>query len=104
MTSLSRCIEEGCQDSVFARGKCFKHSSEPEHHRKYRVAWMAYRDPDTPKDCLEDLQKEMDSAQDHFGWDEFQEFKVTLEGFEEFWKSWSLEAMRAVEKLKKMDD
>ena len=57
---------------------------EPEHHRRYRAAWTEYRtnlDPERAKE----LEQEMDSAQNHFGWDEFQKFKVTLEGYVEYW-------------------
>jgi len=60
--------------------------SEPEHHKRYRVAWEAHRDPDTPKSCLKDIENEMDNAQNDFKWDEFQEFKQTLPGYIEHWE------------------
>jgi hypothetical protein len=63
------------------------------------MAWQAYNDPDTPKSCLQAIEKEMDSAQNHFEWDEFQEFKVTLEGFEEFWESFRIKGQDAVRKM-----
>jgi hypothetical protein len=58
---------------------------EPAHHRRYRVAWLAYKDPDTPADCKLDLEKEMDDAKNHFESDEFHTFKKTLDGFVEHW-------------------
>lgn len=58
---------------------------EPEHHRRYRLAWDSYIDPDTSKECKKDLQIEMDKAQNEFEWDEFQIFKKTLIGYEELW-------------------
>jgi len=60
--------------------------SEPNHHRLYRLAWESYIDPDTPKSCKRNLEKEMDSAQNHFCWDEFQEFKETLPGYIAHWE------------------
>ena len=59
---------------------------EPAHHRRYRVAWQSYIDPDTPEDCKLDLEKEMDDAHHHFELDEFQTFKRTLHGFVKHWK------------------
>ena len=64
---------------------------EPAHHRRYRFAWLSYADPDTPSDLLPEIGKEMDLAQNAFGWDEFQTFKETLPGFMEFWRNWSME-------------
>lgn len=59
-------------------------SGEPDHHRRYREAWDAYRT------CFDDadaqlLERAMDAAQNSFGWDEFQEFKQTLPGYVEYW-------------------
>jgi len=61
--------------------------SEPDHYRRYRLAWESYADPDTPKKCKEALEKEMDSAQNDFKFDEFQEFKETLPGYTEHWNN-----------------
>lgn len=72
---------------------------EPEHHRRYRLAWLAHLDPDTPEHCLIDIENEMDSAQNHFTWDEFQEFKKTLPGFVEHWNGIKADL---VEELKRM--
>lgn len=44
-----------------------------------------------PDSAREILECEMDSAQNLFGWDEFQEFKVTLHGFVELWADWKAE-------------
>ena len=44
-----------------------------------------------PDSARENLEREMDSAQNLFGWDEFQEFKVKLPGFVEFWADWKAE-------------
>jgi hypothetical protein len=68
---------------------------EPEHHETYRTAWTEYRS------CLseqrrKELEQMMDRAQDNFGWDEFQDFKITLPGFMEFWQG---AASRALSEL-----
>jgi hypothetical protein len=44
-----------------------------------------------PDSARQILEREMDSAQNLFGWDEFQEFKVALPGFVEFWADWKAE-------------
>jgi len=71
---------------------------EPIHHRRYRVAWQAYRDPDTPKNCLLELEKEMDNAQNYFEWEEFQTFKKTLVGFNEHWNGLKKLGDKAIKK------
>lgn len=58
----------------------------PEHHVRYARAWVLHRDTDISDSAREILEREMDAAQNLFGWDEFQEFKVTLPGFVEFWE------------------
>lgn len=55
--------------------------SEPDHHRRYAEAWQAHRTPGNSEERLRELEKEMDSAQNHFGWNEFQEFKKSLPDF-----------------------
>lgn len=55
--------------------------TEPEHHKRYREAWEAYRKTGNP-----DLGRKMDMAQNQFTWDEFQAFKKTLPGFCEHWQ------------------
>jgi hypothetical protein len=67
-------------------GLCWQ---EPDHHRRYRNAWALHQDSDSTSEQKLLLEKEMDSAQNHFGWDEFHEFKHTLAGFEEFWESFA---------------
>ena len=49
------------------------------------------------------LQKEMDSAQNEFTWDEFQEFKKTIKGFVEHWDMLRAEALDAIERLIQRD-
>jgi len=58
---------------------------EPKHQRRYRIAWESYRDPDTPKECLLDIERELDELQNEFGCDEFIEFKSTLDDYNKFW-------------------
>ena len=57
---------------------------EPAHHRRFRVAWQAYQDPDTPKECLVECEQEMDDAQNVFNLMEFKDFKKTLSGMDEY--------------------
>ena len=73
--------------------------TEPSHYRRYRVAWEAYIDPDTPDACRLDLENEMDSAQNEFTFDEFQEFKKTLPGFVRFWQELHDGGLAALDKL-----
>jgi len=60
---------------------------EPKHHRRYRIAWSLYQDKGLTDEHRLILEQEMDGAQNHFTWDEFQTFKETLPGFVEFWKA-----------------
>lgn len=76
---------------------------EPDHHRRYRVAWDSFNDPDTPDECRDDLMKEMDNAQNHFGWDEFHTFKKTLKDYVKFWEGWKAEADKKVDDYKKRE-
>jgi hypothetical protein len=57
---------------------------EPEHHRRYREAWAAYRTNLDPEEARR-LEREMDSAQERFTPPEFHAFKRTLPGFVEYW-------------------
>lgn len=57
----------------------------PEHHVRYARAWALHQDENNSEETLRTLENEMDSAQDLFGWDEFQEFKKGLPGFIEYW-------------------
>jgi len=75
-------------------------TEEPPHHRRYRVAWDAFRDPDTPDECKGELMTEMDSAQNHFEWDEFHEFKLSLEGFEAYWAAFLAMGKKIVGQMK----
>ena len=59
--------------------------NEPGHHRRYRVAWGLYRDRSLSQGHLKALEREMDNAQNRFAFDEFQDFKETLPGFNEHW-------------------
>jgi hypothetical protein len=56
----------------------------PDHHRRYREAWIEYRTNFDEQRKIE-LEKEMDAAQSHFSWEEFQSFKQTLPSFVEYW-------------------
>ena len=60
--------------------------SPPDHHIRYARAWDLYRDNSLPDDLKIILEQEMDSAQNHFEWNEFQEFKKNLQGFIEHWE------------------
>jgi hypothetical protein len=64
------------------------YASLPDHHVRYARAWALHQDADMPDSSREILEREMDSAQNLFGWDEFQKFKATLPGFMEFWADW----------------
>lgn len=66
-------------------------ASLPEHHVRYARAWALHLDSDMPDSAREILECEMDEAQNLFGWDEFQEFKLRLPGFVEFWADWKAE-------------
>ena len=57
----------------------------PIHHERYARAWSLHRDPAMSDESRQILEREMDDAQNHFTWDEFQEFKKTLPGFVEYW-------------------
>jgi len=59
---------------------------EPIHHERYARAWSLHRDPDISDESRRILEQEMDDAQNYFSWDEFQEFKRTLPGFDEYWE------------------
>lgn len=52
--------------------------------KQYAAAWAAYKETWDDGERLR-LGKAMDSAQNHFTWQQFQEFKVTLPGFIEYW-------------------
>ena len=86
--------EEGysCEDSRPA--SC---SALPDHHRRYALAWALYRDETLTNEARETLEREMDSAQNLFGWDEFQAFKQTLSGFVECWAGWKQEVLNILE-------
>lgn len=57
------------------------------HQQRYRDAWEKYRDPTLTDAERQVLEQEMDSAQNDFTWDEFQDFKKTLPGYLEHWKT-----------------
>jgi hypothetical protein len=57
----------------------------PSHHERYARAWDLYLDESLSDGARRSLEQEMDSAQNHFTWDEFQAFKLTLPGFVEHW-------------------
>ena len=58
----------------------------PNHHERYARAWSLHRDPSMSDELRRILECEMDEAQNHFGWDEFQQFKETLPGYVEYWE------------------
>ena len=69
---------------------------EPDRHkRQYREAWNEYRTNFDEERKLQ-LERAMDNAQNSFEWDEFQEFKVTLEGYVEYWGFLKDQGMKAV--------
>jgi hypothetical protein len=72
------------------------------HHRRYALAWSLYRDESLTDDARETLEREMDSAQNLFGWDEFQTFKQTLSGFVEHWANWKRDALKILEQNKRI--
>jgi hypothetical protein len=74
---------------------------EPKHHKRYRVAWDAYRDPDTPRECFGNLRAEMDDTQKLFSDEEWNAFKKTLDGFEEEWENAKKRVVEQIEKLAK---
>lgn len=57
----------------------------PIHHARYAQAWALYQDKGMSDETYKALETEMDSAQNHFCFQEFQEFKKTLPGFVEHW-------------------
>lgn len=59
----------------------------PEHHRRYAIAWSLHQDPTCSEGSRLILEREMDDAQNSFGWDEFQVFKETLPGFVGHWSA-----------------
>ena len=69
-------------------------SALPDHQLRYARAWTLYRDDTLDDESRQILEREMDSAQNHFGWDEFQEFKQTLHGFVQFWGEWKRELLK----------
>ena len=74
-----------------------------DYRKRYETAWNLYLDPDLSEEAKLTLQKEMDSAQNEFTWDEFQEFKKTLKGFVEHWDMLRAEALDAIERLIQRD-
>lgn len=76
--------------------KLIKNMREPEHHNRYRKAWEEYSTC-FDKVRAKELEREMDSAQNHFGWDEFQEFKKTLPGYIEYWNFLFLKGAKMIE-------
>ncbi len=59
----------------------------PDHHRRYAIAWSLYQDADCSEQSRMLLAREMDDAQNHFTWDEFQSFKETLPGYIDYWEA-----------------
>lgn len=70
-----------------------------DYRKRYETAWNLYLDPDLSKEAKLILQKEMDSAQNEFTWDEFQEFKKTLKGFVEHWDMLRAESLAAIKRI-----
>ena len=69
----------------------------PIHHERYARAWSLHRDPDMSDESRQILEREMDDSQNHFTWDEFQEFKETLPGFVDHWAGLKDELMSKLE-------
>jgi hypothetical protein len=55
------------------------------HYERYLRAWLLHQDPTCSEQSKLILEREMDDAQNHFGWEEFQHFKITLPGYVEYW-------------------
>lgn len=72
----------------------------PTHHIRYARAWNLFQDDSLSQEARDSLMSEMDSAQNYFGWQEFQDFKVTLPGFVEFWDGWAKSARLQIQALK----
>lgn len=58
----------------------------PNHHLRYSRAWSLYQEKGLSEELKISLENEMDSAQNLFGWQEFQDFKKTLPGYCEYWQ------------------
>lgn len=67
----------------------------PKHHARYSRAWFLHQDAELSDESRLILEREMDDAQNYFGWDEFQEFKATLPGYIEHWDGMKDEKLRA---------
>lgn len=76
---------------------------EPIHHIRYRKAWEEYKTT-TDKTRAKELEKEMDNAQNDFAFSEFQEFKKTLDGYQEYWNFLVTKAKDKIEGHKPLDD
>ncbi len=55
------------------------------HKERYAIAWKLHQDKNTSEYSKRIMEHVMDSAQNHFSWDEFQEFKKTLPDYAEHW-------------------
>lgn len=66
------------------------------HHERYARAWYLYNDQNLSNEAKKTLEREMDSAQDDFSWDEFQSFKATLPGYVAHWKAMEARARSAL--------
>ena len=95
-----RCNSNFYRNPPFAPFGLFDFSmTEPEHHTRYKRAWSLYQEEGLCQESRKALEKEMDSAQNHFSWDEFQDFKETLPGFNEFWENISNSADKIITRL-----
>ena len=59
----------------------------PAHHIRYARAWALYQDEKLDDEAKLALEKEMDSAQNDFSFDEFQVFKKKLPGYMAYWEN-----------------
>lgn len=69
-----------------------------KHQDDYRRYWMKYLDC-TSSVRRKELESLMDQAQNHFSWNEFQEFKVTLPHYIDHWKGLLIEAKEKLDGL-----
>ena len=75
----------------------------PTHHLRYQRAWALHQDPNISDVARGFLEREMDSAQESFGWDEFQAFKETLPGYLDFWRNQKYEWLCLLQRMQSLD-
>jgi len=64
-------------------------AAKPDHHIRYARAWMLRQSDGMTTTAKLACEREMDAAQELFTWEEFRDFKLTLDGFVDFWNRWA---------------